>query len=180
MTELLTQEELWVTPFEPHLTNRFICNIDGIEPHLIYAVSGINFGPDTENYGYVKIYHAIVPDPMVTLDTLAQISRNFPAASRERVMNDIVIRHFGPVGDVTAHTTLHGCEYVGHTFETELSYADSSTFNSIRLDFTYRNAEYTYLGSNGDVSDRKILLGDKPKIRKIKLGDSPEIDTKNS
>lgn len=128
MAELLNNNEIFFTSFEPKVKNRFIMYIDGIPSFLINSATRpsvtsekktldhINLqrtykGKSIWNDVTIKLYDAIVPSAMQSVMEWFRLSHE-SVTGRDGYMDfykkDITYNILGPVGDKVEEWTLKG------------------------------------------------------------------------
>lgn len=128
MAELLDQNQIFFTAFEPKVQNRFIMNIDGIPAYLIKAAArpSINNGTITLDHINLKrklkgksewgdiaitLYDPIVPSAaQATMEwvRLAHESVTGRNGYADMYKKDVQINVLGPVGDIVEKWDLKG------------------------------------------------------------------------
>jgi hypothetical protein len=128
MAELLDQNQIFFTAFEPKVQNRFIMNIDGIPAYLIKATArpSINVGSITLDHINLKrklkgksewqdlsitLYDPIVPSgaqAVMEWVRLAHESVTGRNGYADMYKKDVQIQVLGPVGDVVEKWDIKG------------------------------------------------------------------------
>lgn len=145
MAELLDPTEIFFTPFEPKLQNRFVMYIEGVPTFLVKGATrpNINFNPITLDHINVKrkvkgkgewqditlkLYDPIVP-------SAAQACMEWIRLSHESVTGrdgysdfykkDITLNVLGPLGDKVEEWTLKGA-FITQTNFGEMDWANDA------------------------------------------------------
>ena len=155
MAELLDPTEVFFTPFEPKLANRFIMYIEGVPAYLIKGASrpNINFTPITLDHINVKrkvkgkgewqnisikLYDPIVPSAAQAVMEWVRLSHESVTGRdgySDFYKKDITFNVLGPVGDKVEEWTLKGAFIAGTTFG-EMDWS-TDNFVEISLDIAY-------------------------------------------
>jgi hypothetical protein len=124
MAELLDPTEIFFTPYEPKLANRFIMYIEGVPAYLIKGASrpNINFNP-------------IVPSAAQAVMEWVRLSHESVTGRdgySDFYKKDITFNVLGPVGDKVEEWTLKGAFITATTFGD----MDWSTDNFVEISLT--------------------------------------------
>ena len=152
MAELLDPTEVFFTPFEPKLANRFIMYIEGVPAYLIKGAGrpNINFNPITLDHinikrkvkgkgewqdVTIKLYDPIVPSAAQAVMEWVRLSHESVTGRdgySDFYKKDITFNVLGPVGDKIEEWTLKGAFIAGTTFGD----MDWSTDNFVEISLT--------------------------------------------
>ena len=152
MAELLDPTEVFFTPFEPKLANRFIMYIEGVPAYLIKGAGrpNINFNPITLDHinikrkvkgkgewqdVSIKLYDPIVPSAAQAVMEWVRLSHESVTGRdgySDFYKKDITFNVLGPVGDKIEEWTLKGAFINATTFGD----MDWSTDNFVEISLT--------------------------------------------
>lgn len=163
MAELLDQNEIFWTPFEPKQANRFIMYIDGIPTFMIKMTDRPKMQSGTVVLDHINLQRKVkgkttwqdlnitLYDPVVP--SAAQAAMEWIRLSHEAVTGrdgyadfykkDITLNAVGPVGDKVEEWTIHGAfvtNFDGGTLD--YSTADQAVNVNLTLAFDYAVLQY--------------------------------------
>ena len=157
MAEMLDPNDIFFTPFEPKVANRFVMEIDGIPAYLVKTMArpSITFETITLDHinvkRYVKGKAAWLPITVTLYDPIvpsgAQSVMEWVRLHHESVTGrdgysdmykkDITFNVLGPVGDKVEEWTLKGAFITDANFN-ELDYSSSDVVDiSLTLRYDY-------------------------------------------
>ena len=164
MADLLTNNEIFYTSFEPKVANRFIMYIDGIPSFICKKctrpkISGerktidyINLqryyrGKSTWSAVTVELYDPIVPSGAQAVMEWIRLHHESVTGRdgyADFYKKDIVINVLGPVGDKVEQWTMKGAFITGETGFGELDWTNTGDALAITLELSYDYAILEY------------------------------------
>jgi hypothetical protein len=125
---ILSSQEIFFTPFEPKVQNRFIMYVDGIPSYTIKAISSIGFDQSEIKLNHINIYRKVKGKlswndiTMTLFDPItpsgAQAVMEWVRLHHESVTGrdgysdfykkDVTIDILGPVGDIVSEWVIKG------------------------------------------------------------------------
>lgn len=155
MAELLDPTEIFFTPYEPKLQNRFIMYIEGVPAYLVKGATrpNINFNPITLDHinvkrkvkgkgewqdVTVKLYDPIVPSAAQAVMEWVRLSHESVTGRdgySDFYKKDITFNVLGPLGDKVEEWTLKGA-FITQTNFGEMDWANDA-FVEINLTLAY-------------------------------------------
>ena len=152
MAELLNANEIFFTPFEPKVTNRFIMYVEGIPAFLIkttdrpsmtngeIVLDHINVdhkikGKSRWNDINLSLYDAIVPSAAQAVMEWVRLHHESVTGRdgyRDMYKKDITLNALGPLGDKVEEWTLKGA----YAKEVNFNNMDYSTDEAMMIDIT--------------------------------------------
>ena len=162
MAELLDPTEVFFTPFEPKLQNRFIMYIEGVPAYLVKGSGrpNINFNPITLDHINIKrkvkgkgewqditikLYDPIVPSAAQAVMEWVRLSHESVTGRdgySDFYKKDITFNVLGPVGDKVEEWTIKGAFITATTFG-DMDWANDA-FVEISLTLAYDYAILQY------------------------------------
>lgn len=162
MAELLDPTEIFFTPYEPKLQNRFIMYIEGVPAYLVKGAArpNINFNPITLDHINVKrkvkgkgewqdvtikLYDPIVPSAAQAVMEWVRLSHESVTGRdgySDFYKKDITFNVLGPLGDKVEEWTLKGA-FITQTNFGEMDWANDA-FVEISLTLAYDLAVLQY------------------------------------
>lgn len=163
MAELLDQNEIFWTPFEPKQTNRFIMYIDGIPTFMIKMTDRPKMQSGVVTLDHINLQRKVkgkttwqdlnitLYDPVVP--SAAQAAMEWIRLSHEAVTGrdgyadfykkDITLNAVGPVGDKVEEWTIHGA-FVTNFDGGSLDYSTADTAVNVNLTLAFDYAVLQY------------------------------------
>lgn len=162
MAELLDPTEIFFTPYEPKLQNRFIMYIEGVPAYLVKGATrpNINFNPITLDHINVKrkvkgkgewqditikLYDPIVPSAAQAVMEWVRLSHESVTGRdgySDFYKKDLTFNVLGPVGDKVEEWTIKGA-FITQTNFGEMDWANDA-FVEISLTLSYDLAVLQY------------------------------------
>ena len=162
MAELLDPTEIFFTPFEPKLSNRFVMYIESVPAYLIRASGrpSITFNPvvldhinikrkvkgkGNWNDITIKLYDPIVPSAAQAVMEWVRLSHESVTGRdgySDFYKKDITLHILGPVGDKVEEWTLKGA-FILNTNFSEMEWSNDA-FVEITLTIAYDYAILQY------------------------------------
>ena len=162
MAELLDPTEVFFTPFEPKLQNRFIMYIEGVPAYLIKGAGrpNISFNPITLDHINIKrkvkgkgewqdisikLYDPIVPSAAQAVMEWVRLSHESVTGRdgySDFYKKDITFHVLGPVGDKVEEWTLKGA-YIQNAKFSDMDYTGED-LATVDLTLTYDYAILQY------------------------------------
>lgn len=163
MADLLTNNEMFYTMWEPKVKNRFIMYIDGIQSFLIKQTARPKWKQDRKSIDYinqqwyykgktiwdpisVEMYDPVVPSAAQSLFEWFRLSHE-SVTGRDGYMDfykkEVTINVLGPVGDKVEEWTLKGAfptDFDGG----ELSWTDTGEAVTVKFNLSYDYAILQY------------------------------------
>jgi hypothetical protein len=162
MAELLDPTEIFFTPFEPKLSNRFVMYIESVPAYLIRAsgrpsitfnpvvLDHININRKVKGKGNwnditIKLYDPIVPSAAQAVMEWVRLSHESVTGRdgySDFYKKDITLHILGPVGDKVEEWTLKGA-FILNTNFSEMEWSNDA-FVEITLTIAYDYAILQY------------------------------------
>jgi hypothetical protein len=162
MAELLDPTEIFFTPFEPKLSNRFVMYIESVPAYLIRAsgrpsitfnpvvLDHININRKVKGKGNwnditIKLYDPIVPSAAQAVMEWVRLSHESVTGRdgySDFYKKDITLHILGPVGDKVEEWTLKGA-FILNTNFSEMEWSNDA-FVEITLTLAYDYAILQY------------------------------------
>lgn len=162
MANIVSEQDLFFTSFEPKLQNRFRMLIDGMPAYMIKMANRPKMKQDIVKINHINMQHYVkgktiwdkidlqLYDPIVP--SAAQAVMEWVRLHHESVTGrdgyaefykkDIILQGLGPVGDIVEEWILKGCQITDVDFG-QLSYeADVDLVNvkiGVQMDFAILN-----------------------------------------
>jgi hypothetical protein len=155
MADLLNQNEIYYTAFEPKVKNRFVLYMDGIPSFLINKVKRPTYKAEKKTLDHInlqryykgkstwdsvtmELYDAIVPSGAQAVMEWVRLHHE-SVTGRDGYMDfykkDLVVNVLGPVGDKVEEWKLVGAFITSADFG-ELDWADAGDHLSVSLELS--------------------------------------------
>ena len=136
MANLVTEQELFFTAFEPKVQNRYIMQIDGIPSYLVKKIDRPVLTQEQKKLNHIntqryikgrsvwdqmnlELYDPIVPSGAQSVMEWVRLHHESVTGRdgyAEFYKKDIIINVLGPVGDKVEEWILKGCQITKATF----------------------------------------------------------------